>query len=384
MGKRIKLICIYDLLESRFKRRFILSATTKIDYIINVLNRMGFGVDIISAAEAEGGQLSFCPTQKTKLGTNTLVTFGCISLPHKKLTRKISSAIVTRKFENYLRENLTPDDIVIAYHSPRYAGFLTELRKKRNFTLIGEIEEIYQDVRDMGGKLNSAEYDFFAACDKYIFPTQLLNEKLNLNGDKPSITIHGLYNIEPDRKLKFADNRVHVVYAGTFDPQKGGAAAAVGAAAFLPENYHVHICGFGSEDATKNIKAIIEETQLKSKATLSFDGLLKGEEFIRFIQKCEIGLSTQNPDAAFNATSFPSKVLNYLSNGLKVVTIDIPAIRLSGVGKNLYYYQNQTPENIARAIVEAHESQYDKESDGRALLQKLDKQFESDLKIFLQ
>lgn len=378
--KRIKLVCMYDMLDSKFKRRYILAATTKIDYIVASLNSIGYSVDIISAAEAEGGNLAFSKTKTINLGCNTLTLFGCCSLYFKRLSRNISVRQVVSKFEKYCKNNICEGDIVIAYHSPRYASFFKSLRNEVNFTLIGEIEEIYQDVHSMGYIYNQAEYEFFKICDKYIFPTGLLNDKLNYNNDKKSIIIHGLYNIVEDLGEKFDDNKIHVVYAGTFDLQKGGAAAAAAAAVYLPENYHIHICGFGSEEATIYIKEIIEETQKTAKAKISFEGLLSGEEFIRFIQKCEIGLSTQNPDAAFNATSFPSKILNYLSNGLKVVTIDIPAIRQSDVGNYLFYYNSQTPENIACAIVEAHgKSGYD----GRSLLRQLDMKFQAELNQFL-
>ncbi|MDE6491598.1 MAG: hypothetical protein K2L37_00400, partial [Lactobacillus sp.] len=292
MEKRLKLIAFYDLLNVKFQRRFILSATTKLDYMISVLNRMGYSVDIISPAVAEGGMLALSKTETKQLGVNTLTTFGCISLPSKRLTRKVSGRQVFKKFKKYLFNTIKDGDYVIAYHSPRYAKTLADLRNERNFILIGEVEEIYQDVRSMGQAFNTEEYDFFEACDRFIFPTHLLDNKLNASNNKKSITIHGLYNVEPDRNVKFNDNKIHVVYAGTFDPQKGGAAAAVAATAFLPENYHIHICGFGNHAATEKIKEAIREIQNTAKATVSFDGMLKGEDFFQFIQKCEIGLST--------------------------------------------------------------------------------------------
>ena len=63
-----------------------------------------------------------------------------------------------------------------------------------------------------------------------------------------------------------------------------------------------------------------------------------------------IGLSTQPIDAGFNTTSFPSKVLMYMSNGLRVVSVRIPAIETSSVGDRIYYYDNQDPKEIARVI----------------------------------
>ena len=172
------------------------------------------------------------------------------------------------------------------------------------------------------------------------------------------------------------DKIIHCVYAGTFDPRKGGAAAAAAAAEFLPDDYHIHILGFGSDEEIRNMKDCISRVAKKSAAKVSYDGLLTGEDYIKFIQSCDIGLSTQNPDAAFNATSFPSKILSYLANGLRVVSIRIPAIEQSDVGDKLFYYDEQTPDQIAKAIRSIDMSQ---EYDSRRLIEQLSECFEREL-----
>lgn len=68
------------------------------------------------------------------------------------------------------------------------------------------------------------------------------------------------------------------------------------------------------------------------------------------LQMCDIGLSTQIPEAEYNNTSFPSKVLSYMSNGLQVISARIPAIEASPVGRYIHYYDEQTPEKIAEGI----------------------------------
>ena len=109
--------------------------------------------------------------------------------------------------------------------------------------------------------------------------------------------------------------------------------------------------------------------------------MLSGEDYIRFIQSCDIGLSTQNPDAAFNATSFPSKVLSYLANGLRVVSIRIPAIEQSAVGSKLFYYEKQTPEEIAKAILAVNMNE---QYDSRQLIADLAVDFEEKLSYLLE
>lgn len=252
-------------------------------------------------------------------------------------------------------------------------------KKIKNFQLVLEVEEIYQDVAEFSNIMKYCEYKFINSADKYIFPTELLNQKLNVN-NKPYSIIYGTYWVEEDRKNKFNDGKIHVIYAGTFDPRKGGALAAVTAAAHLTENYHVHIIGFGSKDDTGMLLDKIDEISELTESTITYDGLLNGEEYINFLQKCDIGLSTQIPEAAYNETSFPSKILSYMANGLRVVSVRIRAIEMSDVGQAVCYYEKPNPETIANAIKSID---IFAPNNSRELIRRLDRRFVKNIKILL-
>jgi glycosyltransferase involved in cell wall biosynthesis len=245
--------------------------------------------------------------------------------------------------------------------------------------LILEVEEIYGKI--IPSKIfDRQENKIIEAADKYIFSTEMLKAKLNQN-EKPYSVIYGTYQVEEDRSVKFDDKKIHVVYAGTFDPRKGGALAAAAAAEFLPENYHVHIIGFGSKEQIEKLQDTVDSINKKSKATVSYDGLLRGEDYILFLQKCHIGLSTQNPDAEYNDTSFPSKILSYMANGLRVVTIRIKAIETSAIGDKVYYYEKQNPKDIAEAILSID---LNEPYDSRKILKELDAKFSTEIKALLK
>lgn len=144
---------------------------------------------------------------------------------------------------------------------------------------------------------------------------------------------------------------------------------AIQAAKYLTSDYHMHICGFGSHQQIQDIKALISEMDQNSRCCVTYDGCLHGEEYIRKIQSCDVGLSTQNPDAPFNGSSFPSKILSYMSNGLQVVSIRLPAIVSSPVGKYIFYYDRQDPRALADAIVQASSQMED--LDMRSVLNEL-------------
>ena len=100
-------------------------------------------------------------------------------------------------------------------------------------------------------------------ADAYIFPTEFLDHLVNTKY-KPSVTIYGTYQREMDRNCNIfrenlqgkSDATIHCVYAGTLDPRKGGAVAAA-AAEYLPECYHIHILGFGSEQQIHDMKDLV-------------------------------------------------------------------------------------------------------------------------------
>ena len=100
------------------------------------------------------------------------------------------------------------------------------------------------------------------------------------------------------------------------------------------------------------------------------------EEYLKFIQKCQIGLCTQNIDAAFNTTSFPSKILSYMSNGLEVVGVNIAAIKNSKVGQYIQFY-NVPDENAILNI------NLNNKTNNVDVVKELDKEFKEDLKDML-
>lgn len=357
------------------KANCTLAAVNKMDYIADVIANVAGSTEIISfSSKLCGSQKGEC----IELRDGVSVKYFNLK-PHKnRVVRVVSRFFDKLKLLLWIFKNVCKDETVIVYHSLGYLNQMNFAHKFKRFKLIFEVEEIFADV--IGNeKLRKKEIKTLKSADAYIFPTKLLSDLIN-ESEKPEVIIHGTYRVEPEKEKIFSDNKIHIVYAGTFDPRKGGVLAAVSAAEFLPSNYHIHILGFGSDEDIDNIKKQITEMSKKSEAKVSYDGLLSGEEYIKFIQSCDIGLSTQNPNADFNATSFPSKILSYMANGLRVVSIRIPAIETSAIGKYMYYYDEQTPEMIADAIKSVDMND---DYNGREVISELDLQFQKDLKLLL-
>lgn len=367
---KIKYVAFFDFQDSQVQRNFVTSACNKIESICQILIGKGYSVEIISPSAVIEDKFKIYKGEVVKRNSNLkLKKFFSWGGKSKILnTFKIIWHLVSLFF--YLLLKTKKEDKIIVYHSLGYYNIILWAKRLRKFKMILEVEEVYQDVDAPKYKFMAKnEFAMFRAANAFIFPTELLNKKINpLN--KPYGIMYGTYTVEQQIIEKFKDGKIHVVYSGTFDPRKGGAKAAVESAEFLPENYHLHICGFGSSDEVENIIKLIHEISNKTDATISYDGLKKGKDYTELLQKCHIGLSTQNPTGDFNDTSFPSKILSYMANGLSVVSIKIPVLLNTEIENQITFYEVQEPKDIAKAIMKAPEKQ-----DSRHIIMQLNNNF---------
>ncbi len=378
--KQVYFLCYYDDPDVHKKRVFAPSAMAKVDYVAAVLRELGYYLHFISASgSANAEQYPAVTFQPNEFCDWTFFK----TVGRKNIFYKIADKLLIQKqLTDYFDHNIDSDSIVVAYHSLGYLQLLDRLKKRFSFRLIVDVEEIYADVMGAKGK-RKRELRALRPVDAYIFPTRFLDEIVNIY-HKPSVISHGTYHIEMQRTVDPVrcgrKEIVHCVYAGTLDPRKGGAYASVEAAEFLPENYHLHILGFGSDAEINTLRSKIAAVQSKSKATVTYDGVLSGEDYIRFLQNCDIGLSTQDPGGIYNNSSFPSKILSYLANGLRVVTVRIPVIETSDVSDIVYYYDKQTPQSIADAILSVDLT---KEYDSRRHIEQLHLKFLAEMRTLL-
>lgn len=367
----------YNADAIRREARIVAPASeNKMGYIQSALREAcGEPIEIVTPAETRlhryirGRRILLCDRTELK----TFSTFSS----RFKLLRGLGHLWTRTRFVLYLLKHLKPEDHLIVYHSLAYMRLFKLIKRIKGCALTIEVEEIYADVKE-NEALKKKELASLQTADSYIFITELLREKVNR--EKPAVISHGTYRPLPDHGFRFDDDRIHVVYAGTFCKIKGGAYAAIAAAEYLDERYTLEILGGGGEEDTAAVQERIREVSAKTKCRINYAGYKSGADFDSYIQACHIGLSTQQPDGTYNATSFPSKVLMYMSNGLRVVSVRIPAIETSAVGDRIYYYDKQDPKEIARAI---RSVALDDGYDSRAHLNVLHRDFVEELKRLL-
>lgn len=371
----MKYIGYYDTESNR--RTASPAAVDKMTYIAEVLSRLTGSVEILSCSTYSSIPDS---AHSENIKGNVYVKYIRTRGKHKFKIGKLYDLIYD-KFSVFflLMKNIRRGETIIVYHSLLYMRLIRFIKMIKKLKVVLEVEEIYNDVGGLKKDTRDQELKFIQLGDAYLFPTEIMNRELNKYG-KRAVIVHGAYNMKQSDKTKFCDGKIHVVYAGTFEKKKGGAQIAINSSPYLPKEYKLHILGFGSEEEVKDVKQRIKEAQTKSKCEIVYEGKKTGKDYIDFISQCDLGLSSQNPEGVYNNTSFPSKILSYMCNGLKVVSVRIPVVETSDVKNGIWFYETSNPEKLAEAILEAGKIEFDP----KKMIEELNTKFEKNLKELLE
>lgn len=349
--KNIKYITYYSNNKSNIKRKANPSGEEIVNYVSSMLTELGLKTKIISLSSlTDDSEEKFITQKKENINDTVSVIYTPSVRSDKKIYRIINVFLSYIWLFFYCIKNCKKNETIIIYHSISLINIIKRLKFLKKLKIFMICEELYTVVSEQK-RLPSVEKEiqYLSGFDAYLFPTKELNNIVNIN-NKPNIILPGVFVKEKEYNKKFNDSKIHIVYAGTFAKNKG-AALSVKAGKFLSQKYILHILGFGSEEDTKNIIDLIDKTNKISKAEIKYEGILKGDKFVSFLQKCQIGLAPQTFNEKYNNTSFPSKILKYMANGLRVVTVKLPVIENSVIGKYMNYYEDNDPEKIAETIM---------------------------------
>ena len=191
-------------------------------------NKMGYIISALSEVDSQPYEVvSPAGTRKNRYirgkryplsGQATLKTFSSFS-SNIKILRGIGHVLTRSAFFLYLLRRVKPTDHLIVYHSLAYMGIIETICRIKKCKLTIEVEELYSDVT-CDAELRKKEIKYLQNADSYIFITELLREQVNTT--RAYIISHGTYRFGQSYGMRFADDRIHVVYAGTFAKAKGG------------------------------------------------------------------------------------------------------------------------------------------------------------------
>ena len=337
----------FDTLRDKHGLKVSPACCNKMEYVAEALTEIGCECEIVSIAKSNIKGLGIQRSNKSKLGAINVFFFSSItgSNPITEIIQRI-----WRKFQLvfFFLFRVRSCSTIVLYHTTRHIELFYLMKLIFRPRLILEVEEVYDKVSKVDKLHGWLEKKIFDLADAYIFPTEILNEQVNTN-HKPFAIVYGSYKL-PTKVSSKNDDRIHVVYSGTFNPRKGGAIAAIEASEFLDFHYHLHITGWGTEKETAVVKKMAEETAKKTECAISFDGFIEEGEFPGYLQKFHVGICSQNPNDILSSFCFPSKILVYMGNGLSVVSSHTVVIDSCSISDKICTYEEQTGKAIAMAV----------------------------------
>ncbi len=226
--------------------------------------------------------------------------------------------------------NTDRSEVVVLYHSFLWI-FLIPLLRIFRFRVVLQVNEIFYNAGThvrLAHKL--LELMMFRFANAYIVSCNATIPFIRASGSNGSI----LGEIPGPLVQPFLKNRgylwdnIRLVYAGVIDNIKNqGAFIALELAAKLNNSrFEIDIFGFGDQKSISTLESKINVLNKMTMTKVSFKGALKTSELTEKLTSYDIGLAIQGFSASFGASSFPSKILHYLSSGLTVVATGTPAV----------------------------------------------------------
>lgn len=353
-------------------RLFTLSSNDKVDYIVSALNTLGHDVEIISPTITLNK--AYYGSRRDSLNMKTDVLSGITIGWFPGFIRRFFSMFWLLV---YLLRNTKRNEVVFSYHGIQKIPVVLFSKLLRNYKLVLEVEEIYADISSTK-KVHKwrvwLENLMIKKADAYIFASKQLANRCN-KFNKPFAIANGAYVAEPILEKSSNDGKIHLIYAGLIR-KNAVVTRCVDISDYLNEKYMLHIIGYGNSDDLTYLKEIVKQKNSKNSCKIVYDGVKRGDDYKRYLQKCHIGLCPLNSSSKFQSACFPSKITSYLANGLRVVTTENEILRTSAYGNIIIYARNEAPIEFAKAVQSVLlEDKYD----SRKIIEKNDKDLKEQL-----
>lgn len=351
------------------------SACSKIKYILSALIEAGYEVDYHSTAIAEKGGFY---KSKTKCYSHYRIHYMS-SFGRSNLVYKLLSTVLVNVQLLLLLLKIPYDIPVLVYHAKgvsKLVSFVCAFNKK--IKLYIELEEIYAVVRREKQKEFDRELNTINKAEGYIVVNDVIAELCKLKGK--SISCYGIYSYSNKLTRCINKDRINIVYAGGLDSDANNAIDVMN---YLPNNYHLYILGYGSQNQIEEIKRRIKcLNKEKETIVVEYLGSMNGSEYSAFLDKCDIGLSTRFVTPEESLYAFPSKIFVYLSHNLLTVSSPHKAMETSTVAGMIYFSKDNNASSVANTILKACNSH--KEINYSLEIEKLHSDFVCKLKDFFE
>lgn len=350
--RKDKICCVAYYTDACLKsesRRENMSVMPIVDYLHEKIQAQGFEMRVIAPTETEDKH-KYYKSRNERL-KNGIELYSCATKGYKsRVGKAINRVVISISLIWNMIKNTHTGDAIFVYHDPSNVAALLLAKRIRKLKYILYFGEVYQHVYpDTCKRVKNNEWKLVRNSDAYILSAKELKR---YTGDKPYVVLNGIYKCEKSYpKMDFAhDGRINLLYGGKISKTMGAFKAAE-LAWYLDGHYCIRIIGAGHRQEEDELRKIIENVNMNGHgAEVIFDGKKNGDEYKRYMQSCQIGLSTREIEKEFNMSSFPSKICSYLCNGLAVVSTPIPTVVSSQISEDISFSKDISAESIVKAV----------------------------------
>ena len=322
----------------------------KMRYMANQIQKSGCDLHILSLVEKQ--ESGFYGGYDEEFECKHIHYMGGANVTGS-FTGRLNDTIKHLSFVFYILFKTSKKDLIVLYHSYYYTKLLAKLLRYVHREVVLEVEEIYG--YNALGDMPWVD-DEIAQIKKFKKFTCVNDGIPQMLGLKPEDFVVAYGNADFTKRTvdRFKDGKIHVVYSGVIELKKMGAPTAIEVARLLPSNYVLHVSGYARkqeyEDSLK--KRIAEINEVLGEERIRYEGFLSEEDLDKLLFRCHIGLSPNVLRPNFANSTFPSKLVNYMCHDLALVVSYATAYDFP-ISEGWVFYQEQTPECIAEAVLKA-------------------------------
>lgn len=346
----VYILCQYDNGKSGRSLNSPPAGVSYVDYLIGVIKATGRKVKVVSIAT--GKNKTYFSSKTVVVDENEEIIYLPTLRQGGSFSLRLAQAFSYLQVLYFMAFRINKKDKIILCHDRGISAFYSVVRKfirRQYYYFIGEI---FSAVYDKGVSSIQSEIKCVQGAKGYILINNVMPKLL---GNISNYCVcHGRYKLPKVESQGFNDDKIHVVYAGKIDQRNvTDAFIAVQAANFLDSRFRMHILGYGTPKDISALEIKITEINRNKKVTIvSYDGCLFGDEYEKFLMKCNVGLCTRIMTGYKANLCFPSKTIVYLAHGLDVVAPDIEVLRTSDVSSCITYISGDlTPSKVADTIM---------------------------------
>ena len=182
-----------------------------------------------------------------------------------------------------------------------------------------------------------------AACNKYVFLSEEMNKKINVNG-KPYVVIEGQIDdsVLCDEKPLHKEDSINCIYAGSVAKTNGIDRLVDGFVSANIEGASLSIYGQG--DYADELKRIQEKH-----SNVKYYGAIPNYELIPILQNATLLINPRPSQQEFTKYSFPSKNMEYMASGTPLLTTHLASLPDEYI-PYVYLIEDESVEGIAETI----------------------------------